>query len=72
MNEIKKEENNQPSDAKNLSHASKYEIPVLDRTLSNGALAARPGQKVPVSPIAPMQLTETNPAETSRFGGVAV
>ena len=43
MNEIKKAEKNKTIDANISSQASKYEIPVLDRTLSNDAFVGKPG-----------------------------
>ena len=57
------------SDPKITSHASKYEIPDLDRTLSNDAIASKPVEQVPVSPIPAGRFTSANIAETSRFGG---
>jgi hypothetical protein len=56
------------------SYASKYEVPMLDRTLSDENFGERPLEQMPVSPIAMGQstrFTDVNPAETSRFGGVA-
>ena len=43
MNELNKGSKDAPAvDKKITSHASKYEIPDLDRTLSNDAIASRP------------------------------
>ena len=73
MNELNKASKDGPEvDIKISSHASKYEIPDLDRTLSNDIVATQPVEKVPVSPIAVGRLTNANIAETSRFGGVAL
>ena len=41
--EIKKAEENKRIDANISSHAYKYEIPDLDRTLNNDTFAGKPG-----------------------------
>ena len=57
------------------SYASKYEIPIMDRTLSTEFRPEMSADQVPVSPIelakSANQFPDANPAETSRFGGVA-
>ena len=65
------ESNNDPLGLLDVNEP-KYEVPALDRTLSQDL--TNQGPNVPVSPIEmskSIRFTETNPAETSRFGGLA-